>query len=95
MLYLLADDQSVLSSLTTISNDSNTPSVVGETLGSISLNDHAHKKGNDVKVEYGIVNFSERMYILFYMILITNYFIFSCSSQYCDQSKWLATLSQD
>jgi hypothetical protein len=44
-MHFLADDQSVLSSLTTISTDSNTPSVVGETLGSISLNDRAHKKG--------------------------------------------------
>jgi len=43
----LADDQSVFSSLTTISNGSNTPSTVGETLGLISLSDHAHKKGND------------------------------------------------
>ncbi|XP_063243169.1 tubulin monoglutamylase TTLL4-like isoform X3 [Bacillus rossius redtenbacheri] len=33
------DDQSVMSSFTTVSTDSNTPSVVGETLGSISLND--------------------------------------------------------
>ncbi|PSN35043.1 hypothetical protein C0J52_15405 [Blattella germanica] len=45
-----ADDQSVLSSLTTISNDSNTPSVVGETLGSISLNDHAQKKVAPAKI---------------------------------------------
>jgi hypothetical protein len=48
VLYFLADDLSVLSSLTTISNGSNTPSIVGETLGSISLSDHAHKKGNDI-----------------------------------------------
>ncbi|XP_066994664.2 tubulin polyglutamylase ttll-4 isoform X2 [Anabrus simplex] len=34
------DDHSVMSSLTTLSSDSNTPSVVGETLGSISLNDN-------------------------------------------------------
>jgi hypothetical protein len=45
MNAFLADDQSVLSSLTTISSDSNTPSIVGETLGSISLSDRDHKKG--------------------------------------------------
>jgi hypothetical protein len=44
-MHFLADDQSVLSSLTTISTDSNTPSVVGETLQSISLSDHAQREG--------------------------------------------------
>ncbi|XP_049950814.1 tubulin monoglutamylase TTLL4-like isoform X1 [Schistocerca serialis cubense] len=43
------DTRSAVSSLTTVSTDSNTPSVVGESLGSISLNDTSSKR--IIKVE--------------------------------------------
>lgn len=69
----LADDQSVLSSLTTISNGSNTPSIVGETLGLISLSDHAHKKGNDIwigKMYWGTGSIIIVIHVKFFFPLI-------------------------
>nr|CAD7571741.1 unnamed protein product [Timema californicum] len=49
------DDQSIMSSLTTVSTDSNTPSIVGETLGCISLNDNTkHQSSSSSRTDVGI-----------------------------------------
>nr|CAD7460643.1 unnamed protein product [Timema tahoe] len=49
------DDQSIMSSLTTVSTDSNTPSIVGETLGCISLNDNnKHHSSSSSRTDVGI-----------------------------------------
>nr|CAD7397733.1 unnamed protein product [Timema poppensis] len=49
------DDQSIMSSLTTVSTDSNTPSIVGETLGCISLNDNTkHHSSSSSRTDVGI-----------------------------------------
>jgi hypothetical protein len=88
-MHFLADDQSVLSSFTTISTDSNTPSVVGETLRSISLNDHAHKKGKWYAKVAEIIEIEIHIFIdvkLCFSII---------SSHIRDRTKGLARMSED